>query len=221
MTEAESEGAGANPPEPGNRKGRDLAGTIATIFHAARLEFREKGFEGAKMEHIARRAKVSKQLVYLYFSSKQELYEELVKAIGRDSFSVLMPIDYEGQDPVSGIRAYVEAVYDYFRDNPEACAVTLDESLHAGIHLRIPKDVREMQVALRDRIGNVLERGQRAGIFSDRFDATALEFMTMTVVTGAISSRHMFEEYIGHPLGQDSDQMRTLAIEFLLAGLRA
>jgi AcrR family transcriptional regulator len=50
------------------------------ILQAARAEFAEKGFEGARVDEIARRADVNKALIYYYFGSKQKLLDELLKA---------------------------------------------------------------------------------------------------------------------------------------------
>ena len=51
----------------------------ADILDAALAEFSEHGFEGARMEDVARRAHVSKGTVYLYYPTKQALFEALVR----------------------------------------------------------------------------------------------------------------------------------------------
>ncbi len=51
----------------------------ADILDAALAEFSEHGFEGARMEDVARKARVSKGTVYLYYPTKQALFEALVR----------------------------------------------------------------------------------------------------------------------------------------------
>lgn len=51
----------------------------ADILTAALEEFSRHGFEGARMEDVARAAKVSKGTVYLYYPTKQALFEALVR----------------------------------------------------------------------------------------------------------------------------------------------
>ncbi len=51
----------------------------ADILEAALAEFSEHGFEGARMEDVARKAHVSKGTVYLYYPTKQALFEALVR----------------------------------------------------------------------------------------------------------------------------------------------
>ena len=50
----------------------------ADILNAALDEFSLHGFEGARMEDVARAAKVSKGTVYLYYPTKPALFEALV-----------------------------------------------------------------------------------------------------------------------------------------------
>lgn len=49
------------------------------ILDAARAEFAEKGFDGARVDGIAKRAEVNKALIYYYFKSKDELLQELLR----------------------------------------------------------------------------------------------------------------------------------------------
>lgn len=51
----------------------------AEIVHAAYEVFSEKGFAAARLDDIARRAGVSKGALYLYFETKQDIFEAVVK----------------------------------------------------------------------------------------------------------------------------------------------
>jgi AcrR family transcriptional regulator len=50
------------------------------ILAAALDEFAERGFAGARLEDVARRAGVAKGTIYLYFRDKEELFQELVRS---------------------------------------------------------------------------------------------------------------------------------------------
>ena len=60
-------------------KVRDAERTRGRIVEAAVGEFAEKGFAGARVESIGRRAGVNKQLLYHYFGGKEELFREVVE----------------------------------------------------------------------------------------------------------------------------------------------
>src|SRR5438128_6417175 len=55
---------------------RDPAGTQQRILTAALNEFAKKGFAGARVDEIARRARVNKRMLYHYFGNKEDLYRE-------------------------------------------------------------------------------------------------------------------------------------------------
>jgi AcrR family transcriptional regulator len=59
---------------------RDAARTRAKILAAARDEFAARGFAGARIESIARRAGFAKQLLYHYFPGKEALFEETLRS---------------------------------------------------------------------------------------------------------------------------------------------
>ena len=203
------------------RKPRDPSLTIKRIIDAARVEFGAKGFDGAKVEHIARRAKVSKQLVYLYFDGKKDLYRELAKDISRKAYGRLLAVDFAALEPVAAIRTYIETIYDLFLDDPVIGVVTIDQSLHAGEHVSMPTEILRMQEQLRGRIGEAIERARSAGLFGDHVDTLALEFMTTIIVSGCVSSRTMFERFAGQKSDENPLFWRDYATDFILRALRA
>lgn len=51
------------------------------IADAAFEVFAEKGYDGARVDDVARRAGVSKGLLYLYFRTKEELFKAVIKRV--------------------------------------------------------------------------------------------------------------------------------------------
>ena len=70
--------------------------TRARILAAARKEFAAKGFDGARVEAIARRAKVAKGLIFYYFQSKEGLFRELAedRIAPRDDLHTANPFEW-------------------------------------------------------------------------------------------------------------------------------
>jgi AcrR family transcriptional regulator len=56
---------------------RNRERTRGRIVAGARAEFAARGYAGARMAHIAQRAGVTKELIYHYFRSKEQLFEEV------------------------------------------------------------------------------------------------------------------------------------------------
>ncbi|MFT4412224.1 TetR/AcrR family transcriptional regulator [Fredinandcohnia humi] len=57
---------------------RDAERTRRKILDATKKEFFEKGYNGARIESIAKRAGLNKQLIYHYFKGKDELINETI-----------------------------------------------------------------------------------------------------------------------------------------------
>ena len=52
--------------------------TKQRIFDAARKTFADKGFAGARMDEIARMARVNKATIYYHIGDKRTLYERIL-----------------------------------------------------------------------------------------------------------------------------------------------
>jgi TetR/AcrR family transcriptional regulator len=62
---------------PAVHRKRDRERSRGNIISAARAEFAAKGYAGARMEQIAQRAGINKELIYHYFRGKEQLFEEV------------------------------------------------------------------------------------------------------------------------------------------------
>src|SRR3990172_8657583 len=69
----------------------------ANILRSARKEFSERGFSGARMSSIAKRASVNKALIHYYFRDKETLYLEVLKRIFRGSEAPTSMPEYMGK----------------------------------------------------------------------------------------------------------------------------
>jgi len=92
LTPTPSSRNGPSKKGPGNRNARSTSkpsrkgkpspaqtqARIAAVLEAARDEFSQSGYHGAKMDSIAARAGVSKRSLYLWYSSKAELFRASV-----------------------------------------------------------------------------------------------------------------------------------------------
>lgn len=202
------------------RETRDPPATIRRIFDAARVEFGANGFDGTKVEHIARRAKVSKQIIYFYFKGKDDLYWELLKDIAITLNDRVLTIPFDDLSPEEAVRTYIEVIYDAFLEDPIIGMVSLDQSLHGGAQLRSINEIRKQQKAINERMSEVIRRGQAAGVFHEAINGAAIEFMAVTITTGCVSSSEMLKRYTGQTWSEKPAERRTFAIDFIMRGLR-
>src|SRR5438445_5249035 len=74
---------------------RDPARSRRRILEAAFREFAAKGFAGARVDRIARRANINKRMLYHYFGDKEGLWREVLrrKIAERQAWGVATPDD--------------------------------------------------------------------------------------------------------------------------------
>ena len=80
------------------RRVRDPERTRGRILAAALREFADKGFAGARVARIARRARINKRMLYHYFGNKDDLFREILgRKLGeRMSWATAAPDDPAG-----------------------------------------------------------------------------------------------------------------------------
>ncbi len=92
----------------------DEAATRGRILAAAIQEFVEHGPDGARMQRIAERSGANKAMIYYYFSSKQELYEQVFRKILHQKIGRLVGIisrDGEAEDKVRSLVGFYCELY--------------------------------------------------------------------------------------------------------------
>lgn len=89
------------------------------LLAAARRVFGTRGFEESTMDAIAEEARVAKGTIYLYYPSKQAIYD----ATFQEGMAELSRISADrvgaAADLKAAIRAFVDARVTFFQDNPD------------------------------------------------------------------------------------------------------
>lgn len=87
----------------------------AAILAAALEEFTARGYEGARLDDVAKRAGVAKGTIYLYFADKEALFQELVRSMVHPVLGILErmgEVDISARMLVEGLLStFVREVY--------------------------------------------------------------------------------------------------------------
>ncbi|VWB65005.1 TetR family transcriptional regulator [Burkholderia lata] len=188
---------------------------------AAAEEFASGGLFGARVDQIARRAETNERMLYYYFGSKEQLFT----AVLEHAFSALTEaervLDLDGVAPVEAVTRLAHFVWDYYRDHPELLRLINNENLHEARYLHKSTRIREMMSPIVAKLGNVLTRGQKAGLF--RTDVDPLRFYVTLSGLGyyIVSNRFTLAATLGRDF-TDTDEraeMVRMNTEVLLAYL--
>jgi len=113
----------------GRKKSR--AKTREKILKAATKLFARKGFDGARVDEIAKKAGVNKALIYYYFKSKEEILEEIMKVFLEESLrrKQKMLERPEQMDKEELIQSSSERIFDLYKGNEDVLRIIITEEL--------------------------------------------------------------------------------------------
>lgn len=162
-------------PDSGpEKRARDPARTKADILRAAREEFCESGFNGARVDAIADRAKANKRLLYHYYGNKEALYE----AVLHDAYSEIRngerQLSLSQHPPVEAMDRLVRFTFRHFLAHPWFPRLLAVENLQNARFLKRIKDIPALHSPLVAELSDILARGHEAGVFRRDVDPTQL-----------------------------------------------
>ncbi len=158
----------ARTSRPGTRKAEGTSRTL--LLAAARREFARRGYEGARVDEIARRAGVNKQLVYHHFGNKEDLYRLVLENVYTEIREKERHLDLSDPDPEQAMRRLVEFSFDYLAGNRDFVALLTDENIHKGRRLKQVANLQPLHSPLIEALGQILARGAEAGVFRAGLD---------------------------------------------------
>jgi TetR/AcrR family transcriptional regulator len=144
---------------------RDPAATRRKLLTAARREFAASGLAGARVDEIAARAGVNKQLVYHYFGDKDALYLAVLGWVYEEIRAQERKLNLEGLPPEQAIRKLIEASFDHLDAHPDFIVLLNDENRGGARHVRGSRKLEAMHSPLVSMVSTILSQGVRAGIF--------------------------------------------------------
>jgi TetR/AcrR family transcriptional regulator len=144
---------------------RDPARTRQKLLVAARREFAQAGLAGARVDEIAARAGVNKQLVYHYFGDKDALYLAVLEWVYEEIRAKEHVLNLEGLAPEQAIRKLIESSFDHLAEHPDFIVLLNDENRGGAAHVRRSKRIEALHSPLVAMVSKILGEGVRNGVF--------------------------------------------------------
>jgi AcrR family transcriptional regulator len=124
--------------------------TKARLLTAATAEFAARGIAGARVDRIAADASLNKNLIYVYFGSKEQLFDAVYF---QSVTEFLKAVAFDAHD----LPGYAGALFDYFRARPELIRLARWHSLERPGALPIAEQDKRSKV-------QALARAQAEGV---------------------------------------------------------
>lgn len=174
------------------------------ILTAARGEFGEQGFAGARVDRIARRAGVNKQLIFYYFGSKQGLYRSVLEvASGAITQSAVAPGDR--RTTPEKLRLIAGQVFDSVAANGDLVRTSF---LGAGPGAHGAAVVAEPLERLTATIRQLVSEGQGLGYVRDDVDPNVIARLILATTVGCLALE-----------GSQATELRDAAIDLVTRSL--
>ncbi len=154
--------------QPPSRKEREKARHRLEILEAAEKVFAEKGFHGATIDEIARRAEFAVGTLYNFFSSKEELYTAVLVERAKQMLKLVTDIFSDSAlDPVSAIERYIEKKAQFFTEHGPFFRLFHKEQLGGSPILTTAwrEQIFSIYRESISRIESAIERGIESGRF--------------------------------------------------------
>ena len=135
------------------------------ILAAAAAEFADRGFAGARVDRIARRARVNKAMLYYHFRSKQELYRTLLRQVFGQAAQRMQAIAAAEASPRDKLDRIVAGIAEFIRDHEFFPAIMLREIAEGGAHL--DRDTLRALVSVPRAFFSIVRDGVERGAFRD------------------------------------------------------
>ncbi|HTP72709.1 MAG TPA: TetR/AcrR family transcriptional regulator [Burkholderiaceae bacterium] len=201
---------------------RDREQTRARILAAAKAEFAHGGLGGARVDRIATGAGANKRMLYYYFDSKDGLFRAVLEAAYEHIRESEKALHLEEVDPPEAIRRLIAFTWNYYLEHPEFLSLLNSANLHRAEHLRPSSKVRRMHSPFVAMIGEILQRGVRAGVFRDGVDAVQLYISIAALAYFYLGNNYTLSAIFGRDLKAKKARDERLAhmTELVLGYLR-
>jgi len=150
------------------------------ILEAARQEFADFGYSGARIERIAASAAANKQLIFHYFGSKDGLYAAAAAATFRTA-----PLPHQdAASPTESLRRFVEEIASWFVATPGAALLASECGPGRPVPEAAQRTVSDGLQRASAGIKAAIDDGQRKGYFRDDVDAQHIAALVVGAAVG-------------------------------------
>ena len=200
---------------------RDPEATQADILKVATNEFTTNGYNGARVDSIARDTNTTKRMIYYYFGSKEGLYIAVLEATYAAFFQSENQPDFDSMSPKDAIRAYAEWSFGHHALNPDFIRLVQIENVNGGRYISKSKKLAELFSQSVPQIESILQRGIDSGDFRTDVNAFEVRMMMSSFAFFHVGNRFTVKQIYGYDMldAVAQDKYRKLAGDMIVKTL--
>ena len=221
--------------EPGSRRGRvhNAEGTREAILDAAEKVFTEHGFDGARIDAIAKEAGYNKSLIFQYFGDKIGLYAEVTRRADREmgklQTSLLAPLleDSNIASDAHKFRMFLETIvgvlFDYLVEHPRLLHIIAWEQAESWqTYKKIFSQFEAEDTADVERFDTIFRVAYQAGLLRSNFPFVIQITLALQIVLSYLSWQPMYQlvlPSVDLSSAEALQRAREYLVNFIVSGI--
>ncbi len=202
------------------RKLREKESRRTSILQAAKEVFFAKGLNGGTLDEVAAAAELSKGTLYLYFSSKEEIYCSLLiegTQILRKYFEKALNPSLEPED---NLRRLAQAYFQFSREQPQFFRLMFLYNFHSEFKQPLPGELKDELDSGANGCLKIVTDTIEEGIRRGHFRPVSPILATMAC-WAALNGTVMLAVNEPHRVGGSLEEIMSFQLDTFLQGLRA
>lgn len=194
------------------------------LIEAATREFASRGFEGARVNVIARQAGLNKQLIYHYFGSKEALHREVMARAYADFRGDLDALQTRTArlEPEAALRAFIAHLYPPGGRDFSFQRLLIDENVRGAPSVVSIPEIPVIYQRILVILSSILDKGRQAGVFVPIPDVREFYVSLIGIIGVRRSNAATLSHSVGLALQTDEGGVAShnAAVEFIMLALK-
>ena len=209
--------------EPRKSRKNNPEKTRENILKEAIVEFVEQGLSGARVDAIAERTHTSKRMIYYYFTSKEQLYVEVLEKLYSEIRTTESQLHLNELEPVQAIRRLVEFTFDHHDRNADFVRIVSIENIHKGEYIKHSECIKAMNDNIVHVLEDILQRGVEQKVFRPSLNPLDVHLLVSSFCYYRVSNRYTVGESFQVDLSdpQVKQRQREMICDSVLRYLQA
>ncbi len=204
--------------ETSEKKIREKEEKKKVILDAAEWVMRKEGLHSLSINKVARKAKIAKGTVYLYFDSKEDIIGGLTVKARKKLLEYFHKYCDKESDPLDKIRAIFWADYDFFKERNLYHQLVSFYEQHTG--LAEEGELAQTSYDISTYITQLVEDAKHKGAIRTDIDSATTTFMFWGMVVGMLQLIETKQQQITLYLQKNEKQLYHQFVEHTIDGLK-
>lgn len=174
------------------RKEREKQMRKELILKAAESVFFDKGLRAATLDEVAESAEVSKGTIYLYFTSKEDLYHSLMTRGLQLLLKSFEETEPDGKEPTEALLGFGRAYDSFSREQAhlfKLLAVVENPLLSEQVSREVTDELEAMSDKVLSYVARYFQKGMDAGLFRRDLSANEAVILLWVSLSGILNLR--------------------------------